>query len=363
MTARDAAAIDAMHMRRALALARNGWGTTAPNPMVGAVVVRMGEAVGEGFHARFGGLHAERVAIDVAGLAAHGATLYVTLEPCTHYGKQPPCVDAIVAAGISRVVVATRDPNPVAAGGVERLRAAGIVADVGVEEAAARDLNAIFFHGLSSDRPFVTLKLALSLDGAITDAGRSRGSLTGPAAREAVHRQRAGHDAIAVGIGTALIDDPILTVRGVAPPRVPPARVVFDRHARLPLGSRLVTTAREAATLVVASDPPPERVAALEAQGVAVLRSEDTVAALKALQERGIRSLFVEGGAGLAGALIRENVVDRMIIFQAPVVLGADALGAFSSVPGVSLDTAPRLRIVHHEVLGDDLMTVYAFSR
>ena len=363
MTARDAA-IDAGYMRRALALARNGWGTTAPNPMVGAVVVREGEVVGEGYHARFGGPHAERVALDAAGHRARAATLYVTLEPCTHHGKQPPCVDAVIAAGVARVVVAARDPNPVAGGGVERLREAGLTVDVGPGDAAARELNAAFYHAFVSDRPFVTLKLAVSVDGAIADAARSHGWLTGPVSRQEVHRLRAGYDAIAVGVGTALADDPRLTVRGAIVPRVPPVRVVFDRQARLPLASQLARSAREVPTLVVVgTGAPSDRVDRLQAAGVEIVHAADTCAALRALRRRELRSLFVEGGAGLAGAMIADGVVDRMIIFQAPIVLGAGALGAFSAVPGFSLENARRLRVVHHELLGDDQMTVYAFGR
>src|SRR5690348_16878859 len=208
---------DRAYMRRALDLARRGWGQTAPNPMVGAVVVRDGQIVGEGFHARHGEEHAEIAALREAGERARGATLYVTLEPCGHYGKTPPCADAIVAAGIARVVVATEDANPEAAGGATRLRTAGIPLDIGVERTAAREQNAAFFHRFASDRPFITLKLATSLDGAIASADRTRGAggnfLTGPEARREVHRMRAGVDAIVVGVGTVLADDPLLTVR------------------------------------------------------------------------------------------------------------------------------------------------------
>ncbi|NUQ19755.1 MAG: bifunctional diaminohydroxyphosphoribosylaminopyrimidine deaminase/5-amino-6-(5-phosphoribosylamino)uracil reductase RibD, partial [Gemmatimonadaceae bacterium] len=200
-------------MRRALALARRGWGQTAPNPMVGAVVVRDGEVVGEGYHARAGEEHAERIALTAAGARARGATLYLTLEPCNHTGRQPPCAPMVAAAGLRRVVIAARDPNPEAAGGIELLERAGVEVVVGVEEDAARELNAAFFHRFASDRPWVILKLAVSLDGAIADAARSRGWLSGRAARREVHRLRAGCDAIAVGIGTAIADDPLLTVR------------------------------------------------------------------------------------------------------------------------------------------------------
>ena len=236
---------DAGHMRRALELARRGWGQTAPNPMVGAVVVRDGAIVGEGWHARWGERHAEPAALAAAGERARGATVYVTLEPCTHRGKTPPCTDALIAAGVSRVVVAARDTNPLAAGGLARLQQAGIATTAGVEEADARELNAPFLFAQHADRPWVTLKLAVSLDGAIADAGRTRGWLTGPESRGEVHRLRAGSDAVAVGIGTALADDPALTVREAAAPRVPPLRVVFDRTGRLPPDGVLARSARE----------------------------------------------------------------------------------------------------------------------
>src|SRR3954468_2645940 len=239
-----AAPDDGAFMRRALALAERGWGRTAPNPMVGAVVVRDGRVVGEGWHAEFGGPHAEVEALRAAGDRAKGATMYVTLEPCNHQGKTPPCTEALLAAGVRRVVVACEDPNPEARGGAHRLREAGVDVALGVEEDAARELNAPFFHALASDRPFVRLKLALSLDGALADHTRQPGWLTGEAARHEVHRLRADADAIAVGIGTVLADDPELTVRHVPAPRVAPTRVVFDTSARLPRTSRLATTAR-----------------------------------------------------------------------------------------------------------------------
>ncbi|NUO63988.1 MAG: bifunctional diaminohydroxyphosphoribosylaminopyrimidine deaminase/5-amino-6-(5-phosphoribosylamino)uracil reductase RibD [Gemmatimonadaceae bacterium] len=351
---------DARFMRRALALARRGWGQTAPNPMVGAVVVRDGAIVGEGHHAAYGAEHAERVALAEAGERSRGATLYVTLEPCNHQGKQPPCAPLVAAAGLRRVVVATRDPNPEATGGIPLLERAGIAVDVGVEEPAARELNAAFFHRFGSRRPWVSLKLAVSIDGAIADAARSRGWLTGPAARREVHRLRADADAIAVGIGTVIADDPLLTVRGRVRPRVAPARVVFDREARLPLGSRLVRTAVQAPLVVVTNGSFPAREAALHAAGARILRAEGTEEALRALRAEGVHSLFAEGGAGLAGALLDARAVDRLIIFRAPILLGGGALPAFSLAPAAMLDGAPRLRVVRQRRLGEDEMTIYA---
>jgi diaminohydroxyphosphoribosylaminopyrimidine deaminase/5-amino-6-(5-phosphoribosylamino)uracil reductase len=353
---------DAEYMRRALALAAQGWGQTAPNPMVGAVVVRDGAIVGEGFHPRYGEPHAEVFALRSAGERARGATVYVTLEPCAHFGKTPPCADALIAAGVARVVAATRDESPVARGGGERLGAAGITFDSGVEERAARELNAAFFHALRSDRPWVTLKLALSIDGAIADATRRPAWLTGPEARRAVHHLRAGADAVAVGVGTALADDPLLTVREVAAPRTPPLRVVFDREARLPSDSRLASTARVAPTLVLARHADPARRAALEARGVEVIEVPTLEDGLRSLRRRGVRSLLVEGGAGIAGALVGTALADRLIIFQAPVILGAGALPAFAGLAGTAAAEAARLEVIDRRPVGDDLMTVYALS-
>lgn len=349
-------------MRRALALAARGWGQTAPNPMVGAVVVRDGVVVGEGFHARYGEAHAEVAALAAAAAAgetARGATIFVTLEPCNHHGKQPPCVDALIAAGIKHVVAATGDPNPVAKGGAERLRAAGITVEFGVEEEAARELNAPFFFAAGgATRPWVTLKLAVSLDGAIAGPPGAPRWLTGEKARKYVHRLRANHDAIAVGIGTVLADDPALTVRHGKRPRVTPTRVVFDRTARLPVKSLLAKSAGRTPTTIVTDDSSSPSAAALGARGVGLIQAPALESALQRLRETGFRSLFVEGGATLAGALLSGGFVDRLIIFQAPVLLGP---GARSAWKGAS--PTERLRIVEREAFDDDIMTVYALTQ
>ena len=359
---RPGAVRDVTHMRRALSLALQGWGRTAPNPMVGAVVVRDDVVVGEGFHAEFGGPHAEVVALRAAGDRASGATVYVTLEPCAHHGKTPPCADALIAAGVARVVFAVADPNPEAQGGAARLRAAGIDVLAGVERESACELNAPFLHSFISARPWVVLKLALSADGAIAEASRARRWLTGPESRAEVHRLRAGFDAIAVGLGTARADDPSLTARGATRPRVAPLRIVFDDEARLPLDGTLARTARDAPTLIVARNPDDARAAALERVGVRIVRSETLESALEQLAREGIRSLLVEGGAGLAGRLLQRALVDRMVIFRSPVVLGAGALGAFARAPGVSLSDTERFRVLATETFGDDTMTVYALT-
>lgn len=351
---------DRRWMRRALTLARRGYGRTAPNPMVGAVLVREGAVVGEGSHVEYGAPHAEAVALAAAGANARGATAYVTLEPCTHVGQTPACVPALIAAGVARVVFAAADPNPVAGGGAATLRAAGIAVDAGLAEDEARELNAAFHHRFASDRPFVTLKLAVSLDGAIADATRRPGWMTGELARKAVHRLRAGHDAIAVGSGTAIADDPQLTVRSGRRPRVAPRRVVFDRRGRLPAGSKLVRTARRVPTIVVTTDPPPSEAAALEKRGVTIVGAPSLGAALRALRAQDIHSVLCEGGAVLAGALLEAGAVDRMVIFQVPVLLGTGALPAFGHAPSHTLPDAPRWRILDQERLGEDVMTTYA---
>lgn len=347
-------------MRRALALALRGRGTTAPNPMVGAVVVRDGRIVGEGFTQPPGGPHAEVGALAAAAGSAAGATMYVTLEPCAAFGRTPPCTDALIAAGVARVVFAATDPNPSMAGGADRLRAAGIEVDAGVEAQAAVDQNPHFHHRFHSDRPFVTLKLARSLDGAIADARRVPGRLTGAAAQREVHRQRAEHDAVAVGIGTALADNPALTVRGVSAPAArPPARVVFDRHARLPLDSVLVSTARTIAVTVVAERPDEGASSALKAAGVDVIVAAGLDAQLRALRAAGLTSIYCEGGATLADALLAADLVDRLVIFTAPVRLGADAVRPLQAGAPLFVEQAARHRLVSHRRLGDDLMAIY----
>ena len=289
-------------MRRALELARHGWGFVHPNPMVGAVVVSDDRVVAEGFHEEYGGAHAEVIALRAAGDAARGATLYVTLEPCAHHGKTPPCVDAIIQAGIARVVYAAADPNTRARGGAERLRDAGIDVVGDVERGEARALNAQFFHLHETGSPYVALKLAMSLDAGIAKAPGVQTALTGPAALAAMHRLRSGYDAIVAGIGTVLCDDPLLTVRD-APVRKPPVRIIADTHARLPLGSMLVRTVADAPVwLLCAEDAPQDRLEALGRAGVRVLRVPrqrehiDMQSAIVTLGDEGIQSVFCEGG-------------------------------------------------------------------
>ncbi|HXE59005.1 MAG TPA: bifunctional diaminohydroxyphosphoribosylaminopyrimidine deaminase/5-amino-6-(5-phosphoribosylamino)uracil reductase RibD, partial [Gemmatimonadales bacterium] len=319
-----------------------------------------GEPVGEGWHAEFGDRHAEAVALAGAGERARGATLVVTLEPCAHVGNQPPCIDAILAAGVRRVVAAMPDPNPVARGGAVRLRQAGIDVELGLRAAEACAQNAAFVHRmLDQRRPFVALKLATTLDGRIADhTGRSRW-ISGPGAREYVHWLRAGFDAIAVGGATARTDDPSLTVRGAVTPRVAPVRVVFDRRAGIPAGLVLVRTAADLPTMVVAAaDAPLDAVRRLEAAGVTVHRAADLAEGLERLRAAGVGSVLVEGGGRLAGALLAAGLVDRLYLIQAPRWLGEAGIPAFAGLPAVELDRAPRWTVVERRALGDDTLLV-----
>ncbi|HEU4570127.1 MAG TPA: bifunctional diaminohydroxyphosphoribosylaminopyrimidine deaminase/5-amino-6-(5-phosphoribosylamino)uracil reductase RibD [Gemmatimonadales bacterium] len=297
-------------MQHALSLAMRGWGRVAPNPLVGAVVLREGRAVAEGWHAEYGEAHAERAALAQAGALAEGATVVVTLEPCAHTGKQPPCTEALLAAGVRRVVIAAGDPNPEARGGAARLRAAGIEVVGGVLEAEARRLNAPFFHRFADpERPWVALKLATSREGWIAPPGGERRQLSGPEAQAWVHWLRAGFDAIGVGGRTALTDDPALTVRGALAPRRAPERVVFT-------GGAVV--------------PPSARLRADQGPRTHLLAGHDLAAQLGRLRREGnLHSLLIEGGGRLAAALVEAGLVDRYYWIETPVALGPGGVPAF----------------------------------
>ncbi len=345
-------------MGRALALAAQGWGRVHPNPLVGAVVTRDGTVVGEGWHAEFGAPHAERVALEAAGAATRGATIHCTLEPCTHQGKQPPCTDAIIAAGVARAVVALRDPDPAAGGGVEQLRAAGITVDLldGALADRARRLNARFLHRFAGSlRPWIAVKLAVTMDGFIADeAGRSQW-LTGVEARAWVHRERANHDAIAVGAETAIRDDVRLTVRGAVSPRIAPTRVIFDRRGVLPADHGIFADAASVPVVVVrgvaAGSGWPAR------DGVTVVEADDLEGSLSALAGLGLDSVLVEGGGRLAGALFEAGLVDRVYQVQAPIWLGAGR-AAWAGMASRSLDAARRWHTVDRFATGDDTVLV-----
>jgi diaminohydroxyphosphoribosylaminopyrimidine deaminase / 5-amino-6-(5-phosphoribosylamino)uracil reductase len=355
---------------RACELALRGRGRCSPNPLVGAVLAREGAVLGEGWHEGPGTAHAEVAALRAAraaGAEPRGATMAVTLEPCSHHGRTPPCVDAILEAGVARVVVGCLDP-------LERRRGQGarLLAEAGVEivlaEGAAaeacREAASAFLTWAVTGRPAVTLKLATSLDGKVATAGGETRWISGPAARALVHRWRADHDAVAVGIGTALADDPLLTARDVPGEVRQPLRVVFDATARLPLDAALVRGAGETPTLVVAGPAAPEeRVAALRAAGAEVLRLPDQdegarlVAALDALGEREVQSLFLEGGPRLAAGFLAAGLVDRVEWVLAPILIGgADAPGALAGAGLHRLADAPRLIAPRVERLGEDVL-------
>ncbi len=346
---------DETYMRRALHLSEWGWGQVHPNPLVGAVVVREGRVVGEGWHERFGGAHAEPIALSAAGELARGATMYVTLEPCAHHGQTPPCTDAILASGIARVVCAMRDPNPAATGGIERLQAAGVAVEVGVHESAVRRLNARFLQRFTAcGRPFVAVKLAVSMDGCVADGqGRSQW-LSGSEAREWVHRERAGHAAIAVGAATAIADDARLTVRGAVTPRVAPTRVVFDRSGRLPETHGIFADAETVPVVVIRG---PDSATLPRLPGVTELRTADLAEALGALAQLGLDSLMVEGGGRLAGALLGARLVDRVYQIQSPLWLG-DGMPAWAGIGAPHLSEVERWHTTVRRPLGDDTLLV-----
>jgi diaminohydroxyphosphoribosylaminopyrimidine deaminase/5-amino-6-(5-phosphoribosylamino)uracil reductase len=329
--------------------------------MVGAVVVREGVVVGEGFHPRYGESHAEVIALRAAGDKARGATLYVNLEPCNHFGKTPPCTEAILEARIQRVVIGTADPTALAGGGGKHLADYGVKVDFGVEEAAARELNAPFLFASNAARPWVTLKLAISANGKMNDPTGARRWISNEASRAEVMRLRAGVDGIAVGVGTVKADNPQLTARGPIRPRIAPLRVVFDRGAETPLESALVATARDTPTVVFAHHPPVARLAALHNAGVDVFEAADLGDALSALRGFDVMHVMVEGGARVARAFLQRGLVDRLVIFQAPFALGEEGLSPFEGAADARahLDALP---VIRRAEFGEDVMTVYALN-
>src|SRR6266851_5587682 len=363
------ALLDQRFMSLALALGRRGLGNTWPNPAVGAVVVRHdGEPVivGRGWTQPGGRPHAETEALRRAGAAARGATLYATLEPCSHHGKTPPCTDAIIAAGITRVVSAIEDPNALAGRGHALLRSSGIVVDVGVGAAEARRAHAGHIRSVCDHRPHVSLKLAVSADGKVALAGRKPAPITGEAARARVHLMRAMNDAILIGIGTALADDPQLTCRLPGMASRSPLRVVLDSALRLPLTSALVNSAAETPVWAVAgADAPVEAEAALVARGVEVFRLPATGgrldSALRVLAERGITRLMVEGGPTVAAALVAADLVDEAVLLRSRNPIGPDGIDALEAMPLTALTDSPQLRSLGVETVGAD--TIETFER
>jgi diaminohydroxyphosphoribosylaminopyrimidine deaminase/5-amino-6-(5-phosphoribosylamino)uracil reductase len=347
-------------MERALELGHKGH--PSPNPHVGAVVVKDGKIVGEGHHERAGEDHAEVAALKAAGDQAEGSTLYVTLEPCNHVGRTPPCTDAVIAAKVARVVLGARDPNPhVQGGGIDRLRKAGIEVVEGIKDVDSARLLAPWAKYVTTGIPYVSLKLALSLDGRIATRTGASKWVTGATARARVHLLRATHDAVAIGIGTALADDPRLTVRDAPGPS--PLRIIFDTRLRLPLHSRLVQSAADVPTWVICGEEAPaDAQEELVQRGVEVLRASssaegriDPLAALKLLASRGVVTILVEGGAELAGSMLAGRLADELHAFLAPILLGPRGRpGAVDWAGPGTPEEAPRIVGPQWEVCGED---------
>jgi len=352
-------------MRRALELAERGRGVTSPNPMVGAVVVTPGgEVAGEGFHARAGGPHAEVEALRAAGARARGATLYVTLEPCSHHGRTPPCAPAVIEAGVARVFAAIADPNPLVSGrGFAVLRAAGIEVVTGPGAVEAERQNRVFFTAMRERRPHVTLKAGMTLDGKIADLHGGSRWITGEPARHHAHRLRSESDAIVVRIGTVLRDDPELTVRLGEPWPREPLRVVLDTHARIPAGARLIRAGRvDRAVIAVGAGAPQQRLQALAATGATIVTCRtrdgrvDLGALLTELFTREVRAMLVEGGGEVHGAFLDAGLVDRVAMFAAPLLIGGRGATPVVGGAGRELKSAIRLGGLTVTPLGDDLL-------
>jgi diaminohydroxyphosphoribosylaminopyrimidine deaminase/5-amino-6-(5-phosphoribosylamino)uracil reductase len=358
---------DEPHMRAALALARRGLGTTWPNPSVGCVIVRDGRVVGRGRTAPGGRPHAEPLALDMAGERARGATAYVTLEPCCHWGRSPPCTGALIAAGIARVVIAATDPDPRVDGhGISTLRAAGIAVETGLLEQDALETLQGFRSRVTLGRPMVTLKLASTLDGRIATSGGESKWITGPAARRIGHALRGGHDAVLVGVGTVLADNPDLTCRipGFRP--APVIRVIADSHLRTSLTSRLATTASAVPTwFLLREGTDPARRGAFADLGAKLIdvpgdpAGVDMAAAMQALGAAGLTRVLCEGGGQVAAALLRAGLVDRIAWFHAPAVMGGDGWPAVQAFGVSALDLMPRFQRHCTTAIGSDMLSVY----
>ena len=351
---------DVAYMRQAVALARRGTGWTAPNPLVGAVVVKDGKVIGRGYHARCGGLHAERAALADCTVSPQGATMYVTLEPCCHQGRQPPCTDAILTAGIARVVVGSDDPNPLVAGkGLEILRRGGVEVVSGVLREACDALNPVFFHFIRTKRPYVVMKYAMTMDGKIaTRTGASRW-ITGEAARRRVHRDRHRYTAIMAGVGTVLADDPMLNCRIKGGKN--PVRIICDTHLRTPLTSQIVRTAGEIPTILATCAEPSLYGPYLDAHcQVWTLPERDGHVDLDALMDRlgsgGIDSVLLEGGGTLNWAALESGIVQRVQAYVAPKLFGGDAKSPVEG-QGVALpDQAVALKNTRISRVGEDIL-------
>jgi diaminohydroxyphosphoribosylaminopyrimidine deaminase/5-amino-6-(5-phosphoribosylamino)uracil reductase len=351
-------------MERALVLAKKGMGKTSPNPMVGAVFVKDGKIVGEGFHRQAGLPHAEIEALKKAKEKAKGATLYVNLEPCCHYGKTPPCTSALIEAGVAKVVAAMLDPNPNVNGkGLQALRDAGIEVEVGLLKKKAQKLNECFITWMTKGRPFITLKYAMTLDGKIATSTGDSKWITSEKSRQKVHEIRSVHDAILVGINTVLSDNPLLTSR--IPNAKNPIRIVLDTHLRIPLDSNLLQTVSESPVWIIGGEENLQKKESLEKKGASVLffpdkNGKEKVSLQKLcayLGANAISSLLVEGGAKVHGAFLSEKLVDKMAVFIAPKLIGNhDAKSPIENWGKAFLKEAVRLHDVEMTPLGDDVL-------
>ena len=352
---------DEIFMREALRIARNAEGRTSPNPLVGAVIVRDGKIIAEGWHRQAGTPHAEIHALNMAGELAKNSTLYVTLEPCSHFGRTPPCARAIVDAGIKKVVAAMKDPNPKVAGrGFEILRAAGVEVEFGLLEDDARKLNEIFIKWVTKNLPFVTMKFACSLDGKIATSSGESQWISCAASRKFTHHLRDLNDAILVGVGTVLKDNPSLTTRLVQGKN--PVRIIVDSNARTPIDSKVVTDKFARTVIATTSNAPPEKISALKNLGVEIILAGDgervdLVELMHALAERDITSVLVEGGGTINFSMLKENLVDKIFAFVAPKIIGGkNSLTAVEGAGFEKLSDAVNLKNLATQKLGDDIL-------
>ncbi|MGE7023511.1 bifunctional diaminohydroxyphosphoribosylaminopyrimidine deaminase/5-amino-6-(5-phosphoribosylamino)uracil reductase RibD [Solibacillus cecembensis] len=357
---------DQTYMQLALDLATSARGNTNPNPLVGAVIVKDGVIVGTGLHRKSGEPHAEVHAFRMAGEHAKGATLYVTLEPCSHFGKTPPCANLVKESGVTRVLIAMKDPNPSVAGrGIQLLRDAGIEVEVGLLEEQARRLNERFIHNMLTNRPFVISKFAMTLDGKIATANGHSKWITGEAARKHVHELRHEMDAILVGVGTVLADNPQLTTRLDDRNSKSPVRIILDSALQTPLTSHVANTTDAKTIIVTSLEAPKEKAQSLVAQGVEVLRVGKNEGGLNIeemltqLYERGITDILVEGGGAINASFLRAGFIDKFIVYIAPKVLGGEhSINPFRGEDVSSMDAAMQLNFSDVQKIGDDLCLI-----
>lgn len=351
---------DEFYMQQALDLSKQATGYVDTNPLVGCVIVRDGQILAKGYHHKYGDLHAERDAIKNAPTSLVGATAYVTLEPCCHQGKQPPCTDALIEAGIAKVVVAASDPNPKVAGkGLKLLREAGIEVVTGVLEQQALELNEVFIHYIQKNQPFIALKYAMTIDGKIATSTGASKWITGEEARAHVHQLRHAYSAIMVGIGTVLADDPLLTARFDG--AINPTRIIIDSKLRMPLNSQIVQTAQVIPTIVVTTSTDQNKIKALQVVDIEVLQGEqdhvDLSALMPILGDKGINSILVEGGASLNGALVKAGLVNKVYSYVAPKIFGGQHALSPIGATGISLPSeALQLEVRSIKRFGTDIL-------